>query len=131
MRMETLEEQIAAALKVLSMSPVSGYTGFTERDVRRIARYRQLGGPADQIWHSIYTCAPEAWPMAVHESAELDALAKLGVDWWDRGELYAGLRMAHPRAVEAEALFIQAWGRELGLELSLCAIELANPIRNA
>ena len=79
------EDEIQAAVRVLSANPVDGEPEITEENIRLVSQYRlsfSLGN-ADPIWQEIWQGKPTAWVYAIHETAELQAFAEMNVNPFD------------------------------------------------
>jgi hypothetical protein len=83
----------------------------------------------DGFWEAIVTGEWNAWPIAVHEAAELHAFMEIGVNPFDHLQFGRNLETAHFRAVLTELRFLCEWARSLGMEASELAIEAENPMR--
>jgi hypothetical protein len=129
---EAPDVEIQAGLILLSYAPVSEYRGFTENEVRLVAKYRRTFplGANDPVWKAIYTAQTEAWVYAIHESAELQAFADMEVNPFDVKLRIAYLAEAHLRATIAELHYLQIWAAQLKLTTSEMALEESNPLRN-
>lgn len=125
------DREIEATLHALSGSPVVGYEPFTEAEVRLIAAYRSkmARGSYDAVWRGLVGNAPEAWAYAIHEAAELQALADLGLNPFDTTLQQESFEEAHLRAVIRELFYLKDWSRQAAIETSELAIEIENPLR--
>jgi hypothetical protein len=122
-------DELIAATKALSHPPVSGYAAFDVNEVRLIGQYRlavSAEGGYETVWPSIVRGLPEAWVYAVHEAAEIQAFADLGVNPFAPDEFMVYLEEAHIRATLAELRFLKDWSKQSNLEASELAIEVAN-----
>jgi hypothetical protein len=123
------EVELHAASYVLSRCPIQMYPAFTEMEVRIVGCYRYSFSLSDPVWKSIFAGSPEAWIFAVHEAAELNAFAQMGLSPFDKQQWLDGLGEAHLQATVVEVEFLKRWSEQSGLTLSELAIEAANPIR--
>jgi hypothetical protein len=120
-----------AVIRFLADSPVAGYAGFTEEEVRLVAAYMAAVSPGGYnfFWRSIILGYTEAWAYAVHEAAELQAFADMGINPFDSAQRDAHLEEAHLDAVVAELRFLRAWAMHLQIDAPELAIEMENPVR--
>lgn len=126
------ETEIEAALGFLSYSPVAGYPAFIEEEVRLVAAYRAAvtaAGSYDFVWRSIAAGDSEGWIYAVHEAAELQTFADMGVNPFDATQRSLYFEEAHKRATLVELRYLRDWSRDLNLNTSELALEMENPIR--
>jgi hypothetical protein len=99
-----------------------------------MAAYRaQLSktGGYDFIWPAIVLGEPLAWVYAVHEAAELQAFADLGVNPFDRAQFAEYLPEAHLRATVAELRYLRYWARQEGLDAPELTFAMENPVLKA
>jgi hypothetical protein len=126
------DHELQAALGVLAQSPVVGYVSFTEAEVRLLGAYRafvsQTGG-YESVWSSIVGGDWNAWIYAVHEAAELEALAEMGFNPFDSPTWNSNWQEAHLNAVLEELRFLTQWAAQEGWEAPPLAIERENPER--
>ncbi len=125
------EESIQAALRVLARSPVIKYPPFMEAEVRLLGAYRaqQPYGIYDPLWQDITNGLPEAWIYAVHEAAEMQAFADMGVNPFVADTFRRNLEEAHLQAAAIEIQYLQDWAQQIGHHLPELALETENPIR--
>jgi hypothetical protein len=121
--------ELIAAGSVLAQCPVTTYPAFSEDEVCILGCYRYSFSLVDPIWKSVVIGLPEAWVIAVHEAAELDAYAGMGLNPFDKEQWLDGLEEAHLKATSVEVEFLKRWAEQSDLTLPELAIEIANPMR--
>jgi hypothetical protein len=121
--------EVKAARDALSHCPVRGYASFTAKEVRLVGYYLCRLDPDATYWKAIASGLPEAWMLAVHEAAELDAFSQAKVNPFDAEEWEAYQPEAHLQAIATEVQFLKAWADQLAIDVSEAAIEQSNPFR--
>jgi hypothetical protein len=125
------EEEVLAAIGILSRSPVHGYAPFDEEEVRLIAAYRVYAsrGAIDVVWRGISEGDWNSWIYAIHEAAEIQTFADMGFNVFDRVAFDRHLSQAHLHATLVELRYIQQWAGQVGLDTPELALETENPMR--
>ena len=138
------QSEIQAAARVLAHNPVVGSLLFSIEVVELVGKYRELLAPRrlthriDDFWNAIVSGEWYAWLVAIHEAAEIDALARRGINPFDSRQFNAfntfnnpDFAAAHVEASLIELQYIQEWAKQLQRATSLVAIALQHPINRS